>query len=162
MRLSSWAILGVVVVLAGTCLYINSSDRTQPDEAQIRERLAAGESAIERRSVRDAMSCVSKDYSDASGLNRDALRLQAIQAFRSAERYDVALETKSLAVTGDSAEVETEVTIHAYEEGGAHLVFSGPVRIALKKEPARRYLVLGSSAWRVVRMEGLPMSPGYD
>ena len=159
MKRSWWLILSVVAALAGTFLYVNSSDQPQSDEEQIRALLAVGESSIERRSVRDAMACVSEDYSDESGFNRDALRLQLIQALRTAERYDVSLQTESLAVSRDSAEVETVVALHAYQEGRMSMVFHGPVRIMLKKEPARRYLVLASSAWKVVRITGLPMGP---
>lgn len=157
MRRSTWIVLVLVVALGGLIGYQRLSAPLPPDEEQIRTLLTEGEKAIESRSVNGALACVSKDYSDPSGFNRDGLRLQVIEAFRSADGYDVTLQTANMRLDGDNAEVQTSATLAALDKFGRHEVFSGPITIRLKKESARRYLVLPVRTWRVVGMTGLPL-----
>jgi hypothetical protein len=159
MRRSSWAVVVIVVMVACAFAYHRLSAPLPPDEQQIRDLLVAGESAIERRDAKAAFSCVSKDYSDPSGFNRDALRLQVIEAFRSSDGFDVSVQTDSVEISGDKAEVRTDVMLAAFQGRERHEIFSGPVTIRLQREPARRLLALPTGVWRVAGMSGLPMSP---
>lgn len=156
MRKSSLFVVIAIVLLAGWIGYTRLSEPPLPDEQQIRTLLAAGETAVEQRNMRAAMSCVSRDYSDPAGFDRDGLRLQIVQAFRSTEGYDVSLQTIGISVNGDSAQARTDISVAAIENGSRDPVFSGPVNFELKKEPARRFLVFPVQAWRVSRISGLP------
>ena len=161
MRRSVWIVLVIVVALGGLIGYQRISAPLLSDEQQIRTLLAEGEKAVERRSIKAALDSVSKDYSDPTGFNRDGLRLQVIEAFRTADGYDVSVQTEGIQVAGDTAEVQTEVAVVSLQKGDRHEVFSGPVTIRLAREPGRRYLVFPTKTWKVVGMSGLPLSsPG--
>lgn len=158
MRRSTWIVLVIVVALGGLIGYQRISAPLPPDEEQIRTLLTDGEKAIEGRSIKAALDCVSKDYSDPTGFNRDGLRLQVIEAFREADGYDVSVQTEGIRVAGDAAEVRTEVAVASLQKGERHEVFSGPITIRLAREPARRQLFFPTKAWKVVGMTGLPLS----
>ncbi len=157
MRKSSWIALGIILAIAAALGYGKLSEPPPPDADQIRDLLARGEAAIEARNVNAAMSCVSGDYRDSTGLSRDALRLQVARAFRQVEGYDLSVMADGINPEGGRAEVTVRVILSAVENGTASQVFSGPVTISLRKEQARRYLVLPTRAWKVVGMAGLPL-----
>ncbi len=159
MKKSSWIVLATIVILGGLLAYQKLSAPLPPDDEQISALLTAGEAAVESRSVRRALSCISRDYSDPTGLNSDALRLQVIEAFRAADAYDVTMQTAEMRIAGDTADVQTLVTVAAVKDGDRHEVFEGQITIKLKKEPAKRYLVFPTKTWRVVGMAGLPLGP---
>ncbi len=157
MRKSSWIVLAIVLGLGAVLTYQRLSSPLPSDEAQIAALLADGERAIERRSIRDALACVSSEYTDPAGFNRDGLRLQVIEAFRASDGYDVSLRTEGISIAGDTADVRSVVTIASLQRGERREVFDGPVTIRLKSESARRYLVFPAKSWKVVGMSGLPI-----
>lgn len=161
-RKSSWTAIGAIVLMLGWLGFTRLTEPNPSDEQQIRELLAAGEAAVEQRNMRAALSCVSRDYSDPAGFDRDGLRLQIIQAFRSVDGYDVSLQTMGIVIDGDSAEVRTDISVAAFDDGGRSPMFTGPVTFRLKKEPARRLLVFTTKAWRVSGMSGLPVGSAME
>lgn len=158
MKKSSWIVLAAVVALAAVLGYNKLFAPPLSDREQIRALLASGEAAIEGRNMSAAMACVSKGYEDESGLNRDALRLQVIEAFRNIDGYDLTVTTEEMRIDGKEAQARILVILAAVEDGERHEVFSGPITVRLREEPSRRYLVLPSKAWRVTGMTGLPLS----
>ena len=137
--------------------YAKMAGRPQPsEEEQIHALLATGQSAIERKDLRDALSCVSREYSDSAGLTFETLRLQGAQAFREQSKYDVVLNDTSIEIHGETAHVDTKATVLLIFGRDVHQVFSGPLSISLRKEKSKRWLVFPADAWKVIRMDGIP------
>lgn len=157
MRKSSWMVAGLICVLAAVLICVKTSGRPQPsEEEQIHTLLAKGQSAIERKDLRDALSCVSREYSDSAGFTFETLRLQGAQAFREQGKYDVVLDDTSIEIRGETAQVEAQATVLLIFGRDVHQVFSGPLSISLRKEKSKRWLVFPADAWKVIRMDGIP------
>ena len=155
MKKSSWiAVILILVVLAALSLSKASNQPEPTNEEQIHALLVKGETAIEQKDLKAAMSCVSRGYLDGSGGKYDALRIQAIQAFQQDEPYDVVLENTLVSVSGDEADVSASVTISLITQSGMHRVFSNPLRIHLAKESARQWLVFRAKSWKITRIDG--------
>lgn len=157
MKKSSWILLAIVVILGVPLAYQRISAPRPSNEEQIAALLADGERAIERRDVQGALACVSGQYKDPAGFNRDGLRLQLIEAFRQSDGYDVSLQTAGIRIAGDTADVQTVATIVSLHGNNRHVTFDGPVGIRLQHEPAKRYLVFPTKTWRIVGISGLPI-----
>lgn len=157
MRKSSWVVLALVVVLAAGAVYLRASSRPKlSEEEQVQTFLSDGQEAIERKDLRGIMSCVSTEYSDAVGMTYDAIRLQAVEAIRTEGTYNVLLENPSIRIDGESAVIETRPTIYLVTGNGSqHRVFSQTLTLYLEKEDVKRFLVLPTKAWKVVRVDGL-------
>jgi len=162
MRKSSWAALGLIFVLVGVVAYLKFWLQAPSDEEQIRALLARGEAAIERRDLRDAFACVSRDYSDPAGFTYATLRLQAMRMFYEADGYDVAVEILGIQVDGDTAEVNADVSVTALIEDESHAAFAGPLTIELKKEDAKRCLIIPTRVWKITSISVLPTAGGYQ
>lgn len=163
MRRSSWVVVGLIVVLAAALLYARMAGRTDlTDEDQIQALLAKGQSAIENKDLKGALSCISRDYSDRAGLKFDTLRLQAAQAFQERGRYDVTLENASMAVDGDKAEVEVGVTLDLTTQGKRNRVYAGRMGLSLRKEEGKHWLVIPVQKWKVTEIGGLTAITGEN
>ena len=159
MRRSSWLILLVVVVLIGALLATRSASRPKPtDRMLILALMQKGELAGENKDLKGMTSCLSPDYSDAGGLDFDAMRLHLIQVVRAEGRYEVQVEYPRIAINGDRARVETTVSVALSDGGGGnqYRAFAGPVVLTLAREHTKRLLVLPTRVWRVVSIDGLP------
>lgn len=158
MRRSSWAVLGMICALAGVLICLRTAGRTQlSEEDQVHSLVAKGQTAIERKDLRGALSRVSRDYSDPAGFNFETLRLQAIQAFRTDDSYKVVLENTSIRVQGDDALVEADVSVAVISDNKKmHWVFTGPMNISLRNEKSKRWVVVPVKTWKVISIGGLP------
>ena len=160
MKRSSWITVIVILTALAALAVSKLSHRTAPsDEDRIHALLVKGQTAIERKDLKAAMSCVSRDYQDANGLKYDALRIQAIQAFQQEGKYDVVLEDAAIALAGDKAEVTTTVTISLATQTTMSRILSSPLRIHLAREPARRWLVIAVKVWKITRIDGTSFEP---
>ena len=161
MRRSSWVVGGLIILLAAALFYARTAARPNlTDEEQIHTLLANGQSAIERKDLRDALSCVSRSYSDSAGLKFDALRLQGARAFQEEGRFDISLENTSVKVRDDKAEVETEVALDLTSVGNRSEVFAGHISLLLRKEESKRWGLIPARAWKVTRINGLTAELG--
>jgi ketosteroid isomerase-like protein len=154
MRNAKFAILALIAaaLLIG---YFAANRSRGPDEDQIRALIERGRQAIERKSLDAAMSCVSKSYQDASGLNYDRVRMFTADAFRGEASYQVTVDSPEVQVNGDQATARTHASLTTATEGASDQVFSGSIVIHLKKERVRRYLILPARDWKVTRIDGL-------
>jgi len=158
MKRSSWAIVGIICALAAALVYFHASGRPKPsDEEHIQMLLAKGQSAIERKDLKGVMSCISKDYSDSAGFTFDILRAQALEAIGTEGQYDVLLEHTSVEAHRNTAIANTQVTVYlALDHNGMHQLFNGPITLRLRKEESKRFLVIPTRIWKVMRIDGLP------
>lgn len=156
MRRSSWAVVGLIVLLTLALVYARMAGRPGlSDDEQIQALLTKGQSGVERKDLRDALSCVSRSYSDPAGLKFETLRLQVAQGFQERGRYNVTLENVKLAVEGDRARAEVDVTLDLLSNGKGNRVYAGRLDLSLRKEASRHWLVIPSQAWKVTEISGL-------
>lgn len=151
MRKSLWIIFSMIFVLAIATLYLKlSSEPHLSNEEQIQALLAEGETAIESRNVRQAMSLVSADYKDSIGFTYPTLRIEVMQAFRSADAFDVILGHPKIHISGNSAVVNLDVSVAAIRAGERQNVFSSPVSLKLRLERQTRYFFFHTPKWRII------------
>ena len=154
-------VVGLIVLLAAVLIYARSASRPElTDEGQIQTLLAKGQSAVERKNLKDALSCISRSYSDSGGLKFDTLRLQGARAFQERGHFDVSLENASVSVQGDKAQVEVHVTLYQESEGKIDRIYAGPMSLSLRKEATKHWLVIPAQAWKVTEISGLAAVAG--
>ena len=154
-------VMGLIVLFAGVLIYARSAGRPKlTDEEQIQTLLAKGQSAVERKDLKGALSCISRSYSDAGGLKFDTLRLQGARAFQERGVYDVSLENVSMVVNGDRADGAVDVTLDLASGGSRHRVYSGHMGLSLRKEESRHWLVIPVREWKVTEINGLSAVTG--
>lgn len=147
----------VAVLIFGLVLLRVVGAEKPTDEEQIHMLLERGRTSIERKDLRGVLSCISSDYSDSAGQSFDVLRLHAINAFRMSGSYRVTLQNTVIRVTGDAATAETRVSVALSQPGSrTHSAFDGTVRMRLRRENGRSWLVIPTRVWKVVELEGLP------
>ncbi|MDI6827562.1 MAG: hypothetical protein QME62_03650 [Armatimonadota bacterium] len=162
MRKSLLAILILICASALTIIYLRLSSAPRlSDDEQIQALLAEGEIAIENKNIRQAMSLVSADYKDSAGFTYQTLRLEAMQAFRNADGFDVILEHPRMQINRDFASVEIDVTITAITNGQRHNVFSSPINLSLRREKQTRYLFFHMPKWRITSMSIEDVMPEF-
>lgn len=158
MKRSSWIILAVIVVLMVVQICIKLSAPSDiSDEDQIRALLETAQNAVQNRSARTAMDCVSKNYSDAAGNTYTTLRVLARKGMRTPVNLHVDMVTSSVEIHEKTAAVETNITVSSqYRENEPQEVFSHHVKIALTKESYRRWLFFSAYKWKISSISGLP------
>ncbi len=152
-----------LLCLVGVGLFLRQNGPPLSDTDQIREVLSLGEEAVESHNVPAMMGLVSKDYKDDMGFNKDRLRLLAMNAFRDQESTWVTLDNVSIQPKGDSAVVNTDLTVEStsrQSENTTHETY--PITLTLRKEPGYRFLVLPTQRWRVIKASGAGLPLGGD
>ncbi|MBI2844554.1 MAG: hypothetical protein HYX78_14260 [Armatimonadetes bacterium] len=152
-RLLVGLLLAVAVVLAVG--YFAANRDQGADQEQILAVIERGRRAVERKSLSEAMSCISKDYSDSTGLNRDRLGLLARRAFQSSSRYEVVVDAPTIRVAGDEAVAETYAAVASVDAGTREEKFSGEVILSLRRENSRRFLIFPVREWKITAIEGI-------
>lgn len=162
MKKSSWIILIIVLVLFGVLIYQGTSNHSNlSDEEQISALLSDGRSAVEQKSLRRALTYISDDYTDSSGLSADAVRAMLIRAFRDNAKYSVVLADTNIQIKDENALVSFTATVYAnYNPTDAMEVFSGPIQLQLRKEKSRKWFIIPVSNWRITGASGLPTGIG--
>jgi len=151
MRKFIFIFIAIVVVLAVGYILAN---RSGEPEDEITALIEHGRQSIEVKSVKDALSCISKDYFDDNDIDYDRLKLIIAQAYRVESRYQATVEVPTITVNDDRAIAKTHVVIAVVNEGERNEVFSGDVVIHLKKEQVRRFLIFPAKDWRIIKLEG--------
>ncbi len=158
MKKSSWvAIILIVVLCAGLVIVKSASRPAQTDVEQIHTLLVKGQTAVEKKDLKAAMSCISKNYR-VGEMKYDHIRVQAIQAFQQEGKYKVLLENPGITVSGDQATATPTVTVSMVSHGSLHRIFSQRVTIHLAKENSMHWLVIPSKNWKITGMEGIPVA----
>lgn len=127
------------------------------DQAKIEAVIARGEAAAQERDLAELVSCVSRRYSDQTGLNYERLRILIANAMRSEGPYRVAVSEQKIKIEDDRAIVNLRVTI-SRPDGAAF--YDHKLTLIFAKEPARHMLIIKTDAWRVISSENLALSTG--
>lgn len=154
--------VAVVIILGiGIPVALTAARRTPPsDRAQILSLLQDGEKAVEAQDLGATMALISRSYEDGFGNSRDDLRAYAIAYYREADRISIAVDRPSVQLTGRRARVDVTVTIDTRNRGSlSSQRMTIPVTLFLAKEPARRFLILPCTRWRVTSVS---VSPAVD
>lgn len=161
MKKSSWLIIIVIVALSVGLLVLRASSKPAlTDQEQVHALVVKGETAIEQKDLKSAMSCVSKKYKDPSGTNFEQLRAQAIQAFQQEGKYDVVMENTVITVDGETASARATVTIGLVTKGAIRRLFSNDITIRLAREKSTHWVVIPVKAWAITSIEGAAFDMG--
>lgn len=127
------------------------------DAQQLRSLVERAATAVQKRDVGGAISCVSRSYKDTNGLNYDRLRLAAAQAMRMEEPYTAGAEIRHLTVDGRDAAIE----IHAWVASrNGQPIYNRNVTLVLRKESGRHMMLIPVKVWRVVSSQNLGIDCG--
>ncbi len=156
MKRSTWiAIAGAVVLLAALMvMWRIATTPVPPEDEQIRTRLEEVRLAIEQRDVNGIMDAVSSDF-DAFGYSPERLRIEIASAFRRGVKPHVRYTNPVVIVIGKEATVSMQVEVWWEDMGQVSRHEPTDIRLTLRKEPARKWLVIPIEKWRVVNVEGI-------
>jgi len=147
-------LLSVTLAIAVACYavfaYVTVDRRG--DEAKITALIADTVNAVNKRDLGGAMRCVSENYTDEEGLNRDRLRVLVAQTFRAEPEFTATADVSKSSMQSDTATVALRAVVKT--RLGESIYDRGLV-LSLRKESARRALILPTEVWRVVSVEGL-------
>ena len=147
----------VLILVLGVGVYSILTRPKLTDTKQIQALLLRGQAAIEKKNVKEAMSCLSAAYKDSAGYNYDTMRFQVIEAFKSDAKYEVDLKNTSIVINGDTAHVQAYLVFSMTQELEHQTQNSnGMVGIDLKKEDSKRWLVFPTKTWKITSISGGP------
>ncbi len=151
--------IGIAVILIVLAYGFITTDR-RADDTRVTEVITNIVSSGNARNLSKCMSNVSDDFKTESDINRDRLRLLVAQAFRSETHFQIETTLKNLTVNGDEAQAVIYVVIKGWDEGNG--TYQRDVNVRLKKEPARRMLVIPANNWKVTFIDSLVVSGGEE
>ncbi|MER3474750.1 MAG: hypothetical protein C4335_12135 [Armatimonadota bacterium] len=156
MKRSTWlAIAGAGLLLAVLLvLWRVASTPAPPEDQQVRQRLEEIRLAVERRDLNAIMDAISNDF-EAFGYSPDRLRLEIASAFRRGVKPHVRYTNPSINVIGKEATVNLRVEVWWEDRGLVSRHEPTDIQVYLRKEPARKWLVIPDEKWRVVDVEGV-------
>jgi hypothetical protein len=156
MKRSTWlAISGAAVMVAALLvLWRIAAVPSVPEDQRVRERLEEIRLAVEARDLRTVMDAISDDF-DTLGYSRERLRVEIASAFRRGIKPHIRYSPPVINIIGKEATVNTRVEV--WWEDQSHTSRHEPtdIRLSLRKEPARKWLVVPTEKWRIVDVEGV-------
>jgi len=155
MRKVIWVTLAVLVLGYGV-FALATLDRRADDE-QIRSLFVQAADAVAKRDTGGALSLVSADYKDASGLNYDRLRLLTAQALHSEQKFTVDYKLANITISGDTATAGVDLTVNGGDPG--RTIYKRLLTVTLHKENIRHALIIPTKVWHVTSIENLGLSP---
>jgi len=156
MKRSTWlAILGATAMaVALLVMWRVAATPSPPEEQVVRTRLEEIRLAVERRDLNTLMDAISNDF-DAFGYSPERLRIEIASAFRRGIRPHIRYTTPVINIIGKEATVNMRVEAWWEEQGLVSRHEPTDIQVKLRKEPARRWLVLPTEKWRVIDVEGI-------
>ncbi len=156
MKRSTWiAIAGSVVSLAVLLvLWRIAAAPVPPEDQQIRTRIEEVRQAIEQRDVNAIMDALSADFG-AFGYSPERLRVEIASAFRRGVKPHVRYASPVINVIGKEATVNMRVEVWWEDMGHVSRHEPTDIQLILRKEPARKWLLIPTEKWRVVDLEGV-------
>ncbi len=156
MKRSSWIVLSLCVVLAGTLVFLYRVSQMSSGpltEAQAREMVQKMQTAVAHKNVNAIMDYITTDSDvKVANLKRDQLRVLLARAFHSATemRADVTNFGFQGGTTED-ATAEFDLSLN-HEETGLHAeVYSGHITLHLHKTAVPHLFGLYSThEWRII------------
>lgn len=147
-------VAGTVLLIALFVLWRIAATPIPPEDQQVRERLEEVRLAIVGRDLNTVMDAISNDF-DALGYTRERLRLEAAAAFRRGIHSHIRYSDVGVNVVGKESTVTMRVEVSWEEQGYLNRHEPMDVRLYLRKEPAKKWLVVPTEKWRVVSVEGV-------
>lgn len=148
-----WLVIAIIAA-GGLYTWARGAVRLRgSDEGQVRSALLDAIAAINGGRVGEAMSVVSSDYKDSTGLNRDRLWILARRAADNREFWTVTVRRLSVQVSGAGASAEVLLQIHTDEATAAR---EYPLTVTMRKEDTHVWGIIPTQRWRVVGAIGLP------
>lgn len=156
MKRSTWlALSGAAVILAGLLvLWRMAVTPVPPEDQQVRDRLEEIRLAVEQRDLNAIMDAISQDF-DAFGYSPDRLRIEIASAFRRGIKPHLRYSNPSVNIIGKEASVNMRVEVWWEDQGSVSRHEPTDIQVHLRKEPARKWLVIPTEKWRVVDVEGV-------
>jgi hypothetical protein len=147
------AIIALIALLAIYCIWAVTTIDRRSEAQRLQAVFVEGKAALESRDLGAAMSFVSKDYKDDSGLNYERLRALAAQAIRSETQFR--LETHLLALTQTDNKATARVRVLATAADSGVTLYARELTVTLRKEKTRHALFIPTETWRVVKFDNL-------
>ncbi len=148
---SSFSIFLITLIL----LLTGCSEEVTSPEAQIRAMLAAGEVAVESRSVTESAAFVSEQYQDESGRHRKDIMRLLTGYFLTHQKVHLLVQVNRITLTDDArAEVTLFAAVAGRPESSLEQLFAlraDLVRFDLKLEKEGSEWLVHSSHWRRAR-----------
>jgi hypothetical protein len=156
MKRSTWLAILVAMAMAVALLVMwrVAATPSPPEEQVVRTRLEEIRLAVERRDLNTLMDAISNDF-DAFGYSPERLRIEIASAFRRGIRPHIRYTTPVINIIGKEATVNMRVEAWWEEQGLVSRHEPTDIQVKLRKEPARRWLVLPTEKWRVIDVEGI-------
>ncbi|MGO8673439.1 MAG: hypothetical protein ACLQVD_19020 [Capsulimonadaceae bacterium] len=140
-------VVGVLCVVLA--VYTAGTAPLPPDRERIAADLDEMERSAEHRNAGGVMGGVSDTYHDPMNADTDQLRARLVYYFRDSGPVYITTSTPGIAISGDAATTTSHIAVTG-APGGQEVYYDGDVVLHWKREPARRYLIFPSNAWRVV------------
>lgn len=125
-----------------------------PEDQQVRDRLEEIRLAVEQRDLNAIMDAISQDF-DAFGYSPHRLRIEIASAFRRGIKPHLRYSNPSVNIIGKEASVNMRVEVWWEDQGSVSRHEPTDIQVHLRKEPARKWLVIPTEKWRVVDVEGV-------
>lgn len=156
MKRATWiAIAGAAVLLVLLLvLWRVATLPTVSESQQVRDRLEEIRLAVERRDLNAIMDALSNDF-DAFGYSPERLRIEIASAFRRGIKPHVQYTPPVVNILGREATVNTRVEVWWEDMGQISRHEPTDVQLLMRKEAARKWLVIPTEKWRIVKVEGV-------
>jgi hypothetical protein len=143
-----------VLALGGVYAWATVAARPQgSDEVQVRAVILTAAAAMSEGRASNAMSVVSPDYKDSTGMNYDRLNILARRAATNHKYWTATVRHLAESVRGDQASVELTLAVNSEEGSNARNVQLG---IVLRRESVSVWGVIPTQRWRVMSVSGIP------
>lgn len=152
-------VLALIAVVLGVRYQIILNKQVGTPEEQIAAVIQRGESAVERNDTRTAMSCVSKNYKDDTGMTYPILRIRVADELNSPVRLDVTLTNSVIQATGDKGRIQFHARV--VDRRDNDVIFDNDLTLLLRKEKLRKHLIFHYKDWRITSAQGLEAVTGF-
>ena len=166
MKRSSWIILSLCVVLAGSLVFLYRLSQTSNGpltEAQAREMVQRMQNAVANKNVNTIMGYITTDK-DAKivNLKQDQLRLLLARTFHSAQEMRADVTNFGFqGGTANDATVQFDLALNHEEPGLSSVVYTGRITLQLHRTDVPHSFGLYSThEWRIVGAETSGPDPG--
>jgi hypothetical protein len=166
MKRSSWIILSLCAVLAGSLVFIYRLSQTGNGpltEAQAREMVQRMQTAVATKNVNTIMGYITTD-NDAKivNLKQDQLRLLLARTFRNAQEMRADVTNFSFeGGTADVASAQFDLSLKHEEPGLNAEVYTGRIALHLHRTDVPHLFGLYSThEWRIIAAETSGPDPG--
>lgn len=153
-RTGIWIV--IAAILAGYVIHGYATLDRSDDRTQITSLIANAAKAAQSHNLGGAISCISINYKDESGMNYDRLRALAAQAMKNEPKLNVNAEVQGLQIKDDTSTLNLHLLI---KRSGGESIFARNMTLVLKKENARHALVIPTKVWKITKAEGLGLNP---